>query len=323
MVAPMIPEHFPRDLFYCYLDGQPDYLIPPRLFRQRAGRGPLIINPRCRFGWHREAASDLNTRVQTVDGFFNTPWIVWVEDLVTSALAPFWLGPELAHVLVDLAPGQTVRVLPRNELLDILWNAQIVVTPDYEEHRRHEWTTSSRRYATEFRRGYVAMDNVLHPFHVGALRRYFRHQTRTGKYTLGDGQVSGRYFTHTDPVAAFFHRQLTGMIADVAGLPIRPSYSYVSIYQGGADLPPHTDRDQCEYTLSLCFDATPEPSVQVPWPLCIKTFDGPLSVLQHLGDGFLFRGRQLTHWRDALPANHTVSTILFHYVDRSFPGPDK
>jgi hypothetical protein len=317
----MTPDFFPRGRYYCLLDEQPDYLVPPRLLQPREGRGALMINPLCWFAWQAPLPAGMAARTGPLDGFFDTPWIVWVDDPATHALMPFWLGPELAHVLVEMAPGQTLRSRPRSDLLDILWNAQIVVTPDHMARRHHEWSELARYYAWLFQRGYVALDNLLHPFHVGALRRYFRYQTRVGKYPLGDGQVAGRYFAYREPVAGFFHRQLTQVIGDIAARPVKPSYSYIALYQGGANLDPHTDREQCEYTLSLCFDATPEPEAQVLWPLRLQANGGSVAVWQHLGDGLLFRGRYLSHWRDTLPDDQTSSSILFHYVDHGFQGP--
>ncbi len=317
----MTPDFFPPDRFYCLLDEQPDYFIPPRLLRNREGYGALMINPQCWFAWQGSAPPDMAARAGLVDGFFETPWMVWVDDPATRALNPFWLGPELAHVLCGLRPGQPLPAGVLNEeQLAILWTAQIVVTPDHAARRRRQWMEAARSYAGQFPHGYVALDDLLHPFHLGALRRYFRHQTRTGRFHLGDDQAPGRYIAHNEPVTRFFHQQLTDLISDVAGALVTPSYSYVTLYQGGSNLDPHTDRDQCEYTLSLCFDATPEPIAQIPWPLNLQTAEGPMSVWQHLGDGLLFRGRYLTHWRDRLPEGQTASSILFHYVDQGFQG---
>lgn len=316
----MTPDFFPADRFYCLLDEQPDYLIPPRLLRPREGYGALMINPLCWFAWQGSPPPDLAARANPTEGFFDTPWMVWVDDTATRALLPFWLGPELAHYLSGLTPGQPLPYASSDEMLAILWQAGIVVTPDHAARRRRQWMAAVRDYAALFPRGYVALESLLHPFHLGALRRYFRCQTRTGRLQLGDDQVPGRYVAHNEPVARFFHRQLTHMISDVASALVDPCYNYVTLYQGGADLTPHTDREQCEYTLSLCFDATPEPAAQVPWPLQLYTAEGALSVWQHLGEGLLFRGRTLTHWRDRLPAGQTASSILFHYVDQGFQG---
>ncbi len=317
----MTPDFFPRDRYYCLLDDQPDYLAPSRLLQPREGYGELTINPLCWFAWQGPPSPDVEARAGPRDGFFETPWMVWVDDPATRSLTPYWLGPELAHLLNGMRPGQPLQAALNDEMLAILWNAQIVVTPDHETRRRRQWLDAARSYATHFPRGYVALDNLIHPFHLGALRRYFRYQTRTGRLQLNDGQTEGRYVAHNEPVASFFHRQLTQAIGDATGALVQPSYSYVTLYQGGAALDPHTDREQCEYTLSLHFDSTPEPEAQTPWPLELMTAEGALSVWQHFGDGLLFRGRYLPHWRSRLADGYTASSILFHYVDLGFQGP--
>jgi hypothetical protein len=308
------PDHFPRDQFYCLLDDQPEYLIPPRLIQPREGTGPLIVNPLCWFAWQHAAPADMARRIGPTTGLFETPWTVWVDDPAIRAVTPFCLGPGLAHVLVDMIPGQPLKERPPDRILAILWNAEIVVTPDHAARRRHQWLQASRYYASYLPRGFVVMDNLVHPFILAALRRYFRHQTRCGRFRLGDHQSNRRYIAYDEPVATFFHRQLTHAVSDVADAILDPSYNYTALYQGGASLPIHTDRAACEFTLSVAIDATPEPEAQVPWPLYLQAPEGTITVWQYLGDGLLFRGRQIPHWRERLPDEETASSILLHYV---------
>lgn len=319
----MTPDFFPRERFWCLLDEQPDHLVPPRLIAgPPAGEG-WRINPACWFGWQGAPSPDLALRIGQPEGFFDSPWIVWVDDPATRAVSPFWLGPELAHYLVEMQPGQPIEAWPRDELAAALLQSQVVVLPDHAEQRRQSWTAAARWYADHWPRGLVAMDDLVHPFLLGALRRYFRRRTRAGAFPLGDGQTEWRYVAHQEPVAAYFHRQLAARVSDVVGAVVDPSYNYVAIYQGGAALEPHTDRRACEYTVSLAVDATPEPQAQVPWPLHLAAPEGVVSVWQPLGDGLLFRGRHLSHWRDPLAEGHSSTSVLFHFVDHGVqPGDD-
>jgi hypothetical protein len=314
----MIADLFPQDAYHCLLDDQPGYLTPQRLIAPRVGEGGLMINPHCAFAW-RGLPPDFATRIGDTCGFFPTPWMVWVDDPASGMVAPYWLGPELAHVLADLSPGQYLRTRPREDLLAILWQAAVVVTPDHAERRCAAWRASMRAAVGQASRGWVTLDGLIPPFHVGALRRYFRAQTRFGRLRMDD-ESPNRYVAHSEPVAAFFHRQLTQAISEAVGARVEPSYSFVTAYEGGADLYPHTDRDPCEYTLSLSVDATPEPAAQVAWPLYVETAGGSVAVWQHIGDGLLFRGRHLKHWRTRLPDDQTVTNILFHFVDPGFAG---
>jgi hypothetical protein len=317
----MIPDFFPPDRYCCLLDGQPDYLTPQRLILPRDGQGPLMINPACAFAWQGPPPPDMAARIGDTGGFYDTPWMIWVDDEATRAVTPYWLGPELAHLLVDLRPGQVLSGRPPEEALAILWQAQVIVTPDHAARARLAWMARARIAAAQAPKGWAPLEGLLPAFHVGALRRYLRGAIRRGRLTLGDGQSDGRYTAHNEPAVAFFHRQLAEALSDAVGNRIVPSYSYVTAYQAGAALPPHTDREQCEYTFSLAIDATPEPAAQVPWPLWLQTHDGAIAVWQHLGDGLLFRGRYLPHWREQLGWDQTACNILFHYVDASYTGP--
>ncbi len=164
------------------------------------------------------------------------------------------------------------------------------------------------------------MGQLIHPFHVSALRRYYRHQLRRGKLRLGDHQSPRRYVAHNDPVACFFHYQLAAAVTAFAGEPVKPSYVYLASYQPGAILKKHTDREQCEFSVTLCLDYSPEPRDATPWPLHLHKKSGMVNVFQAIGDALLYRGRELQHSRDALPEGHTSTSIFFHYVREDFTG---
>jgi hypothetical protein len=61
-------------------------------------------------------------------------------------------------------------------------------------------------------------------------------------------------------------------------------------------------------------------SAREPWPLWFQTDQGNVSVTQAAGDGVLFRGTDLPHWRDRPPPGHASTTLIFHYVPRDFVG---
>jgi hypothetical protein len=65
---------------------------------------------------------------------------------------------------------------------------------------------------------------------------------------------------------------------------------YMAAYQPGARLEKHTDREQCEFSITLCVDYSPEPSLATPWPLHLDTPRGTVSVYQALGTEFFTAG---------------------------------
>ena len=169
-------------------------------------------------------------------------------------------------------------------------------------------------------RGYAALARAIHPFHLGALRIYTRRLLRTGAMKLGDSGDPRRYVSHNEPVARRFHERLTHVVERVTGVPIKPSYVYIAAYQSGAELRVHTDRAQCEYSISLLVDFTPEPLGTSPWPLLLDVGEGIVTIRQCLGDALVYRGRCIPHRREKLPSGMTSTSILFHYVDADFRG---
>ncbi len=306
-------------LFRCLLDEQPTEFFPKRLLAKlkEAGRSSrLILNPGCWF------SRDGLVRAPFLDNFSRAPGLVWILDPATDALLPFWLGPAFLERLGDLQPGNPAPpALPR-PVLSVLRCAQVLVSEDHKAERRRQWAETVAKCKAAFQqRGYVSLQGLLHPFHVAALRRYYRDLIAAGRFQLGDAQCADRYACHNESVARFFHHQLTTAISEVAGEPVQPSYVYVARYCNGAQLEKHVDREQCEFSVSLCLDFTPEPSGRSPWPLYLETQQGAVAIRQHIGEGLLYRGRQLPHHRRRLAKGCTSTSVFFHYVRRDFAGP--
>ena len=138
---------------------------------------------------------------------------------------------------------------------------------------------------------------------------------------LGDRQSERRYVAYNEPVARYFHHQLAPTLSAVAGDKLRPSYVYLASYLSGAELKKHVDRPQCEFSVTLCLDFSPEPDLATPWPIRLETPNGTVTVYQGLGDGLAYRGTTLPHYRHPLGDNQTSTSIFFHYVGSDFDGP--
>jgi hypothetical protein len=121
-------------------------------------------------------------------------------------------------------------------------------------------------------------------------------------------------------VARFFHHQLANTISAIAREAIKPSYVYLASYLSGAELKKHTDREQCEFSISLCLDFSPEPQLATSWPIRLDTPQGTVTVYQALGDGLVYRGVKVPHYRNVLADEHTSTSIFFHYVAEDFAG---
>ena len=314
------------DDFGCVLDDQPSHLVPERVLRELGDveqDRELSFNPRCHLPGHSHTSSGrAEARSAFPDSRQANSRLVWVQDAEIESWQPYWASHELEETIrrVQGNNEEIGNLSPRFHSL--LRNADILVSRNRvaERHARRKQAIENCR--RKFRAdGYAPIAGLIHPFQLGELRRYFRRQIRTGKVRLGDSQSRLRYIAHNDPVARFFHRQLRKAVSDLVGEQVKPSYVYMASYQGGALLERHTDRAQCEVSVTVCLDYAPEPVGATPWPLYLETQTGTATIFQALGDGLLYRGRDLPHYRKTLAQGHTSTSIFFHYVAEDFDGP--
>lgn len=119
----------------------------------------------------------------------------------------------------------------------------------------------------------------------------------------------------------------------------KPSYNYFGGYFNGSYLHPHTDRPQCEFTLSLTIEQNPPNEA---WPLGIwkkplferdDSWPGrdkePWPEEKELiwadllaNDGLLFMGRHMLHFRKGILTGKErwVNQIFIHHVPEYFNG---
>ncbi len=316
----------PPDRFHCLLDELPLHLIPTsgrKLLRAKAAEGqPFFLNPECELLDGSRLPGELAQASELTRDFFLQGSVAWVRDAATASLRPFWLGAGFQELIMKLRRGEVTSGSLPAPARALLLAADILVTAEHRERKRAEWDAQITKSRPAFRdKGYVPVSGLLHPFHVAALRRYYRQRIRRGAIRLGDHQSARRYVAYNDGVARFFHHQLAPAVAAVVGEPIMPSYVYLASYLSGAELRKHTDREQCEFSVTLCLDFSPEPEIATPWPICLDTPAGKVAVHQALGDGLFYRGTQLPHYRGALPEGHTSTSIFFHYVPADFAAP--
>jgi hypothetical protein len=305
-------------LFRCVLDEQPGYLAPSSTLHggRRLSEKQLIVNPRCRCSWTTGTPDELAAAPAFLD-LGHDDRVIWVFG--PTGAHPFWVGDAYREFSSDCRPAAPIPAgLPQHAVM-VLRQANVFVDKRQETSTTNRWRATASKSARAIRRyRYVNVSGLIHGFHVDALRKYYRRLVRNGGMCLGDGQSFRRYACHNEVVSRYFHHQLTDAISEIVGEKVKPSYTYVVSYQGGAELERHVDREQCEFTLSLLIDYPPERESQ--WPLCIESNGRTVELTQKIGDGLLFCGRELPHFRPKLPEGYTSTSVLLHYVREDFDG---
>ena len=312
----------PPHRFSCVLDELPLHLIPQRArpaLSIESAEG-LILNPEC-IVCSGTLPEGLAASPESIAAFALEGSVAWVPDGAGGGLLPFWLGPELEAVVRGLQTAELSVSDIAHEARTLLREAEILIPGDYAAQGATGGDASISRASALFQdKGYAPIANLIHPFHIAGLRRYYRQLIRTGVLRLGDRQSPLRYGAYNEPVARFFHQHIAKRLRSVVGEAIKPSYVYMASYLSGAELDKHTDREQCEFSVTLCVDFSPEPVGATPWPIQLDTSGGSVKVYQAVGDGLAYRGTQLPHYRDRLGEGQTSTSIFFHYVREDFEG---
>jgi hypothetical protein len=165
---------------------------------------------------------------------------------------------------------------------------------------------------------YVVLPSLVNEAFLSCLRRHYRNLAREGYLRHGDDQSPLRNVAHNEAVSRFIHLQLVPLVARVARQRLMASYSYLAVYKPGASLAYHTDREQCAWNLSVVLDADPELERGHAWPIFLEVSGRPRCVRLGVGDGVLYRGTRLPHWREPQPSGQTTTVCFFHFVDRTF-----
>lgn len=316
-----------RGQFHCLLDELPLHLIPrseldAQGLRQNSCEEPLFLNPHCLVLSQGGVPEELESHRHLVENFDLRGTVAWVCDPGTGALSPFWLGPWLEAIVSRLRPREPVPDSLPSDACQILASAGILTREGEAERRIAEWTAVVNNGTRHFReRGYFALSNLIHPLNLAALRRYYRYAVRRKAFPLGDEQCPLRYGVHNESVARFFHHQIAKSLAAIVGEAIKPSYVYFASYMSGSELKKHTDREQCEFSVTLCLDFSPEPEFATSWPILVDTAEGAVTIHQALGDGLIYRGTKVPHYREVLTEGNMSASFFFHYVPENFSGP--
>jgi hypothetical protein len=316
----------PPGQFHCLLDELPLHLIPQRQLQSQCwwlsfSPRQLFLNPQCSVLPAGRVPAELEPHRHFVNSFNLQRTMAWVRDPATGSLNPFWLGPRLEAAVSRLRAGEPLSASTQADVCMLLAGAGILTPEGYAERRLADWAEVVSKGSPYFREnGYVPLGHLIHPFNLAALRRYYRHAIRRGAIRLGDEQSSRRYVAHNEAVARFFHHQIANAVGAIVGEAIKPSYVYFASYLSGAELKKHTDRQQCEFSVTLSLDFSPEPELATPWPIRLDNPDGTVKVYQALGDGLVYRGTKVPHYRHVLAEGHTSTSIFFHYVPEDFSG---
>jgi hypothetical protein len=326
--APPPPVHSPLQTagtvrFSCFLDDQPPSPLgtadPPESGADlQLAAGDWILHPTLQLQIGSTVPLPLLRRSRFRERFLPNHPLLWIEDLTTGALLPYWMRRHQASLVAQCQPGRPAPAALSEPLHHQLRAAEVLLSrADLErKHAARSQTLEQASRALQSER-FCILRGLLPPAQRLALARYYQALIGAGHCPLGDAQVERRHGWHNEWMARFFHHQFAPFLGQLVGESVKPTYAYSSAYRAGAALRAHLDRRQCEITVSLLID---QPADAEPWPLWFLTATGNTSVHLSLGDAVVFHGCELPHWREQAPHGQWTTMLLFHYVPSSFRG---
>ena len=312
--------------FSCDLDNPPLDLIPRRAQSVEAHAGALenvTVSPTLR---HLDGAGpppEMRGRVRLANPFRSDRSWLWVDHAGLGPPSIYSYSTAPGQHFDALVPG---RPLPEPLPLDIrrrLLETGVAESPGVLAARREAWAremSSARERLRDTR--HVVLPHLVRPLQLAAIRRYYRDLIAEGFLPFGDNDWPNRYFAKHDPIAHFFHHHFTEVVSEIAGERLKPSFPFFASYYPGSDLPPHRDREQCVYSMSILIDHSPEPEDLCDWPIYLQPpgAESAVPISLGIGDAVLFYGQEVLHHRKALADGHS-SLWFFFYVPEGFEGP--
>ena len=175
----------------------------------------------------------------------------------------------------------------------------------------------------------VAVDNVFLKDGQSEIEKYFDFCIQNKKFSFGDKQ-SQRYKAYDEAMCRTIQFEMLPLIEKITEKKLKPSYTYLSCYVKDANLPAHTDRPECEFTVSFILNK-PDNTY---WPIYFDPVKQPIknrgryreyNETEHIprcipvdcnkGGLMIFNGTDHMHFREKLPHDF-YNIVLLHYMSR-------
>ena len=165
---------------------------------------------------------------------------------------------------------------------------------------------------TQFQdQGFQKIKGFIPSFFSTYLRNYFTLRAQIDPSLKGDPQAPKSHCVYGDPAFETVMAMSTPDIGEMVGKNLIPQYTYARIYLNGSVLERHSDRPECQYSVTLSLGG----EYNQQWPIWIKDYAGndhcvPLDE----GDMVVYHGTELEHWRDKFEGTAQFQ-LFMHYVD--------
>lgn len=167
--------------------------------------------------------------------------------------------------------------------------------------------------------GYIIFRNFLNPEFVPIISRYMEYRLKRDSSYINNSSSKSeddpittlRYYG--DPLVEVVLREQKEIVEQAIGESLYPTYSYLRIYQPGEELKRHVDRPSCEVSVTVNVAYKGDNN-----PIFMKKQDKePSQVYLEPGDAVIYKGMEISHWREPLEESQLIVQFMLHYVKTS------
>ena len=161
-------------------------------------------------------------------------------------------------------------------------------------------------------KGFQKVKGFIPSFFSTYLRNYFTLKVQNDGLG-GDEQAPNSHCVYGDPAFDMVMAMSTEDIGRIVGKKLIPQYTYARIYKNGSVLERHSDRPECQYSITLCLGG----EYDKQWPIWIQDYDGKdHCVGLDEGDMVVYHGTELEHWRDKFEGILSINSLCTMWILR-------
>lgn len=170
---------------------------------------------------------------------------------------------------------------------------------------------------TEFEaNGYVVVKDFIDRQGIQTISRYMEYVLKQNAMVRAEDSMAPSYARYADPLIETVLYNSLEYIEEITGKKLYPTYSFSRVYVCGDVLKPHVDRPSCEVSATVHVATEGE-----PWPIWMKVKGKePVHFVLEPGDAIIYKGCEVTHWRDVAEKTDVNAQFMLHYVDQNGPN---
>lgn len=159
---------------------------------------------------------------------------------------------------------------------------------------------------------YYQMGKILNEDECMDLSLEILHHRQMGSLQLErDLRFYKNSYGGVTPGAWTMLERFTPTVRELTGLNLIPVNPYCRIYNNTSTLNQHTDRQDLDWTLSVCLFS----NIEKDWPLIAKLGEELVHFPNNVGEASLLAGGKIEHWREELTCteDQCVVQLMLHW----------